>query len=835
MMSSVTRADMNTGTVPKRDATGALRLSYDRPAEKWVEALPVGNGRLGAMVFGGVETERYQINENTLWSGAPRNWNNPEAPAYLPQVRAAIAAGDYEKAEALCKKMQGPYNESYMPLGDLKLEFSHDGTPSAYERELDMDRAMASVRYTAGEAIFRREVFASHPDQVMVVHLACTQPGRLTFKMTADSLLRYEVKSEGADVLMMLGRAPSHVDPNYLESSDPVIYDEGPNPEGMGWALRVQVLANGGVVTAAESAIHVEKADDVILLLSAGTSYNGPDKSPGRNGRDAAAVAKAYLDAARKRSLKELWERHQADYQGLFRRVTLDLGHAAEAVGLNTEARLVRFAEGHPDPALATLLFNYGRYLLISSSRPGGLPANLQGIWNDRVRPPWSSNWTLNINAQMNYWPAEVANLSECHGPLIDLIERLAVKGRETARINYGANGWCAHHNADIWCQTGPVGNYGGGNPVWANWAVASPWLCQHLWEHYAFTGDLTFLRERAWPVMRGAAEFCLDWLIDDGKGHLVTAPSASPEIGFLTPEGRTGVVSMGCTMDMSIIWDHLQNCIEAGRILGIDPEFVDTLVRTQDRLSPLKIGARGQIQEWYHDFMELDVHHRHTSHLFGLYPGRQITAATPETFTAARRVLELRGDDGTGWSLGWKINFWARLRDGDHAYGIARNLMRPIELKSGQKFGGIGGVYINLFDAHPPFQIDGNFAFTAGIAEMLLQSHEGGTEVRSQESGVRSQNGEEWGYIISFLPALPAAWPDGSVKGLRARGGFEVDLAWAGGKLQEVQLRSLKGNACRLRYANQRCVVRLVAGESLRLDARLKSKSGMVEVEEHQ
>ena len=793
-------------TSQARRTHGSLRLSYDRPAEKWVEALPLGNGRLGAMVFGGTTVERLQLNENTLWSGAPRNWNNPEAPAFLPQVRAAIVAGDYDKADALCRKMQGPYNESYLPLGDLKLEFTHAGTPCGYERDLDLDRAIASVRYRVGKAVFTRESFASYPDQVIVVRLACSQPGQISFTVMADSPLRHTVATLNRKLLVMQGRAPSHVDPNYLKTGNPVVYDEGPTPEGMRWLLLVEVLAEGGAVAADGPVICVKKANTVTLLLSASTSYNGPDKSPGREGRDPYPIAMSHLKAARKRTVVDLKRRHMADYRRLFRRVSLDLGRDLGARGLTTEQRLVRFAEGQEDPALVALLFNHGRYLLISSSRPGGLPANLQGLWNDLIRPPWSSNWTLNINAQMNYWPAEVANLSACHEPFISLIERLAVNGRETARVNYGVNGWCAHHNADIWCQTGPVGNYGGGDPVWANWAVASPWLSQHLWEHYAYTGDKDFLRQRAWPVMKGAAEFCLDWLVDDGKGHSVTAPSVSPEIGFITPDGRKGLVGMGCAMDLSIIWEHFQNCIDAGRIMGTESGFVARLEAAQARLYPLKIGARGQIQEWYDDFMEQDVHHRHASHLFGLHPGRRITPASPGLFKAARRVLELRGDDGTGWSLGWKINFWARLLDGDHAYRVARSLLRPIGLKSGQRFGGVGGVYINLFDAHPPFQIDGKFAFTAGIAEMLLQSH---------VPAGRRDPGAGLVYQIHLLPGLPSVWPEGSMKGLRARGGFEVDLEWANGELTKARLYSLLGNPCRIRYGSTLVDVLIPEGKS--------------------
>ena len=795
-------------------ADEALQLWYAHPAERWTEALPVGNGRLGAMVFGGVGVEHLQLNEATLWSGAPRDWNNPAAKEVLPQVRAAIFAGDYVKAGELCKKMQGPYNESYQPLGDLRLTFASEAnsSPSDYGRSLDLDRAVATVRYRDGEATFTREVFSSFPDQVIVVRLTCDQPGRLNFTAGVDSLLRYAVQVEGADTLVLRGRAPAHVDPSYLRSADPIRYDDGPKPEGMTFDLRVRILAEGGSVIGGGSTITVAGANVATLLLSAGTSFNGPDKSPGRAGRDPTAEAIRPLAAASPRPYADLLARHLADHRQLFRRVRLDLGRVAEAEALPTDERLARFAQGQPDPGLATLLYQYGRYLLIGSSRPGGLPANLQGLWNDSMRPPWSSNWTLNINAEMNYWPAEVANLAECHEPFLAFIEMLAVHGRKTAEINYGAHGWVAHHNADLWGQTGPVGNYGGGDPVWANWAMSSPWLSQHLWEHYAFGGDERFLRERAWPVMKGAAEFCLDWLVDDGHGHLVTAPSGSPELGFLTPDGQRASISLATTMDMSIIWDLFTNCRDAARILGIEPEFAAKLEAARAKLYPLKIGARGQLQEWFEDFMEQDVHHRHTSHLFGVYPGRQITPATPEFFAAARRALEIRGDDGTGWSLGWKINFWARFRDGDHGYLLVKNLLRPVGHRTGTNYGPGGGVYPNLFDAHPPFQIDGNFAFTAGVSEMLVQSH-----LPVTGSG---QAGNE----IDLLPALPSAWPNGSVRGLRARGGFEiVELAWHAGCLTQVAIRSTLGGPCRVRYAAETVTVPTRPGEIVFLNARLQ------------
>ncbi|MFC0778603.1 glycoside hydrolase N-terminal domain-containing protein [Flavobacterium sp. HJSW_4] len=760
-----------------------LKLQYDQPAVEWTEALPIGNGTLGAMVFGRVDSELIQLNEATLWSGGPVQKNvNPDAFKNLALIREALSKEDFEKAYQLTKNMQGAYSESFMPLGDLILKQDFGGKkPGFYKRNLDLQTGLAVTNFKVDGVNYKREIFASAPAQCIVIKLSADQLKKLSITIDAASLLRNE-KSINDKALVLKGKAPSHADPNYIDyNKEPIVYEDPTGCRGMRFELIIKPIVKDGEIIAEGNNLVIKNASEILLFVSAATSFNGFDKCPDSQGKDEHQLAENPIKKASVKKYDNLLKEHIADFQKLFNRVSLNLNqNEASKSNLPTDVRLEQYAKGEKDAGLEALFFQFGRYLLISSSRTHNAPANLQGIWNNKLRAPWSSNYTTNINLQMNYWPVESGNLSELFFSLDDFIKNVSVTGAETAKSYYHANGWVLHHNSDIWATTNPVGDFGKGDPMWANWYMGANWLSRHLWEHYEYTGDIAYLK-KVYPIMKGAAEFSLDWLQKDKDGYLVTMPSTSPENKYFYDGKKGGVVTTASTMDMGIIKDLFENTIEASKILNADADFRQTVSTAEKQLLPFKIGSKGQLQEWYKDFEDEDPHHRHTSHLYALHPANLISPLkTPELADAAKKTLELRGDDGTGWSLAWKVNMWARLLDGNHAYKLFKNQLR-LTKENNTEYSRHGGCYPNLFDAHPPFQIDGNFAGTAGVIEMLMQS----------------QNKE-----IHLLPALPDAWTDGEIKGIIAKGNFTVDIKWANGKMSLTKIVSNVGGKCTVRSA---------------------------------
>lgn len=743
-------------------ANDNLRMWFKQSAREWNEALPIGNGKLGGMVFGHVQKEHIQLNEDSVWYGGPRDRNNPDALQQLPKVRQLLSEGKLQAAEKLALAALTGVPESqrhYEPLGDLFITMNHkEDKFDHYSRQLDLNTAITKVCYTADNITYKREMFASYPDQAMIIRLTASEQCAISFQamLNRGNARNYdELEAVSNHILMMKG--------------------ETGGSDGISFRCGIQVISENGLVQTLGNHLSVEEADSVTIVLAAATTYryDNPEQE-----------CLKVLDRVSKKSYQELRQNHVQDYQSLFNRVSLDLGPSNhELADLPTNERLQLIKDGKEDLSLISLYFQFGRYLLISSSRPDSLPANLQGIWNKEMLPPWDSKYTININAQMNYWPAELCNLSECHTPLFEHIEKIKINGKKTAQTMYGCRGFTAHHNTDIWGDTAPQDLY---MPA-TIWPMGAAWLCLHIWEHFEFTGDVTFLKNQ-YDTLREAALFFVDFLVENEDGLLITTPSVSPENTYILPNGEKGTLCEAPSMDSQIIFALFSNCISASELLNVDQAFRNQLVELRGKLPRLQIGKHGQIQEWLEDYDEAEPGHRHISHLFALHPGRQISPhTTPNLAKAAKVTLDRRlqfGGGHTGWSRAWIINMWARLEEGELAY---RNLLALLQ----------SSTLPNLFDNHPPFQIDGNFGGTAGVAELLIQSHH--NEIR-------------------LLPALPKQWKNGKVSGLKARGGFEVNILWKEGELQEAVVHSLNGNAAVIVYQGETITLETEAGQHYRI-----------------
>ena len=777
------------------NAQSNLTLWYKSPAKVWEEALPVGNGRMGAMVFGDPRKERIQFNENTLYSGEPETPKNINIVPDLTHIQQLLNEGkNTEAGDIIQNKWIGRLNEAYQPFGDLYIDFDSKEAVTDYIHSLDMENAVVTTFYKQNGVKISREVFASYPAQAIIIHLKASKP---VLSFTAYLSSPHPVNNESdSQVVYLKGQAPAHAQrrdtehmkrfntqrlhPEYFDATGHIIQKKhviyGDEMDGKGTFFEACLLPShkDGQLSISNHQVTARNCSEVTLMLYAATSYNGPSKSPSREGKNPHQEIINYRKIYKGENYIELKRKHIIDYQSLFNRVSFSLPASQQQKKMPTDERLKRFKEKE-DQVLLTQLFQFGRYLMIAGSRGEGQPLNLQGLWNDKILPPWNSGYTLNINLEMNYWPAEVTNLSECHQPLFNLIEEIADKGKDLARDMYGLDGWAIHHNISIWREAYPSDGF----VYWFFWNMSGPWLCTHIWEHYLFTKDVDFLK-KYYPILKGAATFCSEWLVENSKGELVTPVSTSPENAYLMPDNTPASVCEGSTMDIAIIRSLFSNTIQAAEILQTDMNFRSELIQKRNKLKKYQIGTKGQLLEWDKEYEENEPQHRHVSHLLGLYPGHDITNDTPDVFNAARKSLDIRGNKTTGWSMAWKVSLWARLYDASKSYEALTNLINYVNPKI--KAENQGGLYRNLLNALP-FQIDGNFGATAGIAEMLLQSH--------------NEN-------IHLLPALPLTWKEGSIKGLKARGGYTVDIEWKEGKTVVAYITSPYKQTANIQYKDQ-------------------------------
>ena len=751
---------------------GEHKLWYLQPAKEWEEALPLGNGRIGAMVFGNPQSERICLNEDTLWSGYPRN-TNVDAAQYYAAVQNLALEGKYHEAQQLIEeKMEGKYTQSYMPVGDLHIDFISGGETEYYKRTLDMQTAMTTTEFAMNGNHYKSECFVSHPAQALVYKLSSDKAGGVNVRISFSCKLKSHSSAAG-NLLILGGVAPSHVAPSYLRDisdDEAVTYESSPEGTGMRFFAVAQVEAQDGAIKTSDGCIEATGADSVLIKLCARTSFAGFDKHPNLDGIDEKNTSLFDLQKIAHKDYDSLKREHVADFSPLFNRVDFHINRE-DTPDIPADERLLRFIQTQNDPALYELIFHYGRYLMLTSSRPGTQATNLQGIWNKDIRPAWSSNYTININTQMNYWPAEPMAMGDMHTPLFDLIEKLMITGAKSAKAFYGADGSVSHHNTDIWGLANVVGENRKGSAGYAFWPMSFGWLCRHMFEHYEYSLDKSFLKERALPAIKKACEFYMNVMRKNENGHYIITPATSPENSF-TFDGKKCSVAKSAAMSSLIVRECFENYIKCADVVGEKDGHYQRIAEALPLIMPCEIGLEGQLLEWNAEFEEPEIHHRHVSHLYGLYPGDMTSLEnTPDLAQACRRSLEIRGDDGTGWSLGWKINLWARLREGDHALKLLKRQLKLVPAGEKREMMSGGGTYPNLFDAHPPFQIDGNFSACCGIGELLLQC----------------VNGK-----IILLPALPTEWGSGFIRGIRAKGGYEFDIAFEGGAATAVTARSV-------------------------------------------